>query len=265
MSSYRTYEEWKLRWFSKKYLPRTGSYRTYEEWKPKIKGIDISKGALFLPYLWGMETPLHPLRWCWDRPFLPYLWGMETELGDDNQVTRPPVLTVPMRNGNEVLEVFETKSHLAFLPYLWGMETWYCFLIYFWDLGSYRTYEEWKPDEHDSPPPLSCKFLPYLWGMETFYLLKTKLFEYLVLTVPMRNGNLSLTHHNKCHYRVLTVPMRNGNMHLSEASQLQYMFLPYLWGMETLKWNPILTIMYTFLPYLWGMETSKPPQKHHHQ
>ena len=56
-------------------------------------------------------------------------------------------------------------------------------------LGSYRTYEEWKPH-------LTIEL--------------SKFFQ--VLTVPMRNGNLS----NKIKIPldaplVLTVPMRNGN------------------------------------------------------
>ena len=47
---------------------------------------------------------------------------METEKVNDSWGYGWVVLTVPMRNGNEVPEAFQRKSHL----------------------GSYRTYEEWK-------------------------------------------------------------------------------------------------------------------------
>ena len=56
----------------------------------------------------------------------------------------PSVLTVPMRNGN-------TQAELSVLRY---------------QLRSYRTYEEWKPQEH-----------------------RQTALRFLVLTVPMRNGN----------------------------------------------------------------------------
>jgi len=78
------------------------------------------------------------------------------------------VLTVPMRNGNEYQEDDEA-TRVRFLPYLWGMET---KMIQFWVRiqfeSSYRTYEEWKLE---NIKPLSN--------------------ELYVLTVPMRNGNVS--------------------------------------------------------------------------
>ena len=122
------------------------SYRTYEEWKPHGKIPDTEVTRPFLPYLWGMETPQrrHPLPGCSHR-----------------------VLTVPMRNGNywgwtKILSIF------WFLPYLWGMETDVSKKICPQSMsGSYRTYEEWKPN--------SLSLLP--------------LYTPLVLTVPMRNGN----------------------------------------------------------------------------
>ena len=189
----------------------------------------------FLPYLWGMETSLRPLVKChkrnqflpylWgmetinivnhkshDYTFLPYLWGMETvstvqlkERQSSLVLTVPmrngnfyqsddrlgwfPVLTVPMRNGNSVSTLQETSKFLQFLPYLWGMET-----------------IEEKPYLL-----ISCWFLPYLWGMETN--LKTSILQSnLVLTVPMRNGNISSTLIiSNAVAPVLTVPMRNGN------------------------------------------------------
>jgi len=55
--------------------------------------------------------------------------------------------------------------------------------------GSYRTYEEWKPHDKDVLPN-----------------------GQLVLTVPMRNGNLIVTSVKSLdEFYVLTVPMRNGN------------------------------------------------------
>jgi len=120
------------------------------------------------------------------------------------------VLTVPMRNGNS-LALLPSLRMLMFLPYLWGMETW------------------------SSSPEMQTKtqFLPYLWGMETFSPHSQHHTNYLVLTVPMRNGNSnnvnSLQTDINSSYRtyeewklgkltvisifksVLTVPMRNGN------------------------------------------------------
>jgi len=102
------------------------------------------------------------------------------------------VLTVPMRNGNKYLIItsFET---VPFLPYLWGMETLageYGLLSHW--LRSYRTYEEWKQS----------------------------------------SGSLQVDDATK----VLTVPMRNGNISVCTVSNLvSKPFLPYLWGMETMN------------------------------
>jgi len=125
-------------------LPRISSYRTYEEWKlvslgnrpathrvltvPMRNGnrqcISISKRGVsvltvpmrngnaekiiysmleiweFLPYLWGMETLLRASFSNLYCRFLPYLWGMETRFQRQN-----------------------TRLRVWFLPYLWGMET----------------------------------------------------------------------------------------------------------------------------------------------
>jgi len=56
------------------------------------------------------------------------------------------------------------------------------------NLGSYRTYEEWK---------LASSFLLYMLIP--------------VLTVPMRNGNITPLKAMPPAEKVLTVPMRNGN------------------------------------------------------
>ncbi len=49
-----------------------------------------------------------------------------------------------------------------------------------------------------------------------------------VLTVPMRNGNLTIVPIIPKPPRVLTVPMRNGNSELREAKGMTVEFLPYL-------------------------------------
>jgi len=59
-------------------------------------------------------------------------------------------------------------------------------------LSSYRTYEEWKRR----------------------YTIVYLLF-YLVLTVPMRNGNIDQVVAQLIDWNVLTVPMRNGNSPIS--------------------------------------------------
>ena len=125
LCSYRTYEEWKhspnqtfaLCVFQVLTVPmrngnryngeyiifrRTGSYRTYEEWKLLPYSYGLRGCSTFLPYLWGMETPLlllgascsllssyrtyeewkhHSYQYFCHLTgieFLPYLWGMET-------------------------------------------------------------------------------------------------------------------------------------------------------------------------------------------
>ena len=73
-------------------------------------------------------------------------------------------------------------------------------------IGSYRTYEEWKPSN-----------------------LRKMFNNQFVLTVPMRNGN---SEERIALFRgsmVLTVPMRNGNIDLvSGDNNLTIPFLPYL-------------------------------------
>jgi len=113
---------------------RNGNYDTYA---PNGRVLE------FLPYLWGMETS--PWR-CqiWPRTlFLPYLWGMETKQHWLYHAQRR-VLTVPMRNGNLLIDRWEISGLLC----------------------SYRTYEEWKLNCSESLKIVTW-FLPYLWGMET--------------------------------------------------------------------------------------------------
>ncbi len=76
---------------------------------------------------------------------------------------------------------------------------------------SYRTYEEWKLD--------LCQELCVT--------------RFLVLTVPMRNGNFGFSGEPGGCNLVLTVPMRNGNLFIFSGAGRRDLFLPYLWGMET--------------------------------
>jgi len=143
------------------------SYRTYEEWKHRSP-FAISKSAVFLPYLWGMETWLN---------------------AKSKSCHTGYVLTVPMRNGNASVRFSFWIILCWFLPYLWGMETRFIGHFTRTIFCSYRTYEEWKLDESKDMPEVQrvltvpmrngnhegrCiddyetrKFLPYLWGMET--------------------------------------------------------------------------------------------------
>ena len=147
LSSYRTYEEWKRIITDAEGRTFQSSYRTYEEWKPNavwicrkwnwVLTVPMRNGnhqlnpspkpgpPEFLPYLWGMETPVKQRREDiaqkssyrtyeeWKLPifmkcfytvhqFLPYLWGMET-----------------------CYESEFGSGCCGFLPYLWGMETQY--------------------------------------------------------------------------------------------------------------------------------------------
>jgi len=59
------------------------------------------------------------------------------------------VLTVPMRNGNNIDKINWRGWIGMFLPYLWGMETVCSWRYRGWDAGSYRTYEEWKHEFYE--------------------------------------------------------------------------------------------------------------------
>ena len=100
--------------------------------------------------------------------------------------------------------------------------------------GSYPTYEEWKPiwrlfwsffkswflsylwgmetlSSSNCPVKMSFRFLSYLWGMETQWNSRIKLKKFLVLILPMRNGNMRGGIRQKKYQRALILPMRNGN------------------------------------------------------
>ena len=125
----------------------------------------------------------------YQKPFLPYLWGMETTTDEMDCYRALTVLTVPMRNGNYRACWTKSKHLSSYRTY----EEWKHHKRVRWynsSVSSYRTYEEWKREE----------------SIEKYR------DRFPVLTVPMRNGNLTaLTSHSLRVTIVLTVPMRNGN------------------------------------------------------
>jgi len=103
-------------------------------------------------------------------------------------------------------------------------------------------------------------FLSYLWGMETVLVwLLLLVVQFLVLILPMRNGNLLFLLLLPLPLYVLILPMRNGNYlvlkYQNSSSYLPPWFLSYLWGMETYFWYYRKYRWTVFLSYLWGMET----------
>ena len=107
---------------------------------------DFSYGAMFLSYLWGMET---------DRPSIKK--NKEEECSYPTYEEWKPlsvcfiilcnlsVLILPMRNGNSHPFLLDIPTPRRFLSYLWGMETSKCRpYSYRTHRSSYPTYEEWK-------------------------------------------------------------------------------------------------------------------------
>ena len=168
----------------------------------------------------------------WRNTFLPYLWGMETPMQIKNAITTMGSYRTYEEWKLAITDsenVFRDSSYrtyeewkpctrrsrnkytFQFLPYLWGMETFFHMIF----------------------DKVSRTFLPYLWGMETRKNDQVHSWRSPVLTVPMRNGNSLLPKmfwvQAKRSYRtyeewkhddylrervrdlVLTVPMRNGN------------------------------------------------------
>ena len=95
----------------------------------------------------------------------------------------------------------------------------------FFNAGSYRTYEEWKP-------------------------LITFAFAFLTLRSYRTYEEWKLQSLDVSHWRwswVLTVPMRNGNVGNPLTSVILHVFLPYLWGMETIFTSARCTCSHTVL------------------
>mgnify|MGYP006972346440 CR=1 FL=1 len=150
------------------------------------------------------------------------------------------VLTVPMRNGN-VTDGATPKIPLA---------------------SSYRTYEEWKLIQFTMNADQKPAFLPYLWGMETRLNNRGQIYLNTVLTVPMRNGNITLpTSIKRDFIRSYRTYEEWKLLPPSISHRTPNLFLPYLWGMETSTNKKSFLILTLFLPYLWGMETSKSAER----
>jgi len=120
------------------------SYRTYEEWKLFTTSISQWTPNRFLPYLWGMET-FHNLL-VLSKLYRSYRTYEEWKHGENELLTWKLlwVLTVPMRNGNPHRWKQYHHATFSFLPYLWGMETQQKQSRKHRTQSSYRTYEEWK-------------------------------------------------------------------------------------------------------------------------
>ncbi len=121
-----------------------GSYRTYEEWK-RYAGIwDTWDSSGFLPYLWGMETwnESNKTRRANQSSYRTYEeWKL---LPSGLIVVLSKVLTVPMRNGNWIyLFLHLLQSSVLTVPMRNGNV--FISVCTLSNLGSYRTYEEWKP------------------------------------------------------------------------------------------------------------------------
>jgi len=87
----------------------------------------------------------------------------------------------------------------------------------------------------------------------------SKIFKksFIVLILPMRNGNTVYLNHIEYIQIVLILPMRNGNGGFDMGLNIDFEFLSYLWGMETFFINSSSFAGMTFLSYLWGMETTQ--------
>ena len=189
-------------------------------------------GIAFLPYLWGMETPVDQKSRPEGCMFLPYLWGMETTslchlhffkngsyrtYEEWKRIYEPSYIPSRPRSYRTYEEwkpffggIFEL-AQLKFLPYLWGMET-----SNFHEMLLYRP-----------------SFLPYLWGMETSCYVTTQLLiirSYRTYEEWKRMKFVDIGYILKGSYRTYEEWKHVSNFvsKLSESA-----FLPYLWGMET--------------------------------
>jgi len=99
--SYRTYEEWKLYYYS--WSGRNNIVLTVPMRNGNVRFFDdVASGKkTFLPYLWGMET--HKTDSCTGWGGSSYRTYEEWKLDDKQiiQIIEDKVLTVPMRNGNK--------------------------------------------------------------------------------------------------------------------------------------------------------------------
>jgi len=143
------------------------SYRTYEEWKLLLSLGPTQRYVSFLPYLWGMETSQHHTKnWRKKGSYRTYEeWKLlqnttGLQLGGSSYRTyeewkreaKTPIAMAPILSSYRTYEEWKPPSRLCivhdlcgFLPYLWGMETLPPLIMNSPPLSSYRTYEEWKP------------------------------------------------------------------------------------------------------------------------
>ena len=94
--------------------------------------------------------------------------------------------------------------------------------------SSYPTYEEWKHTwRGDSDDKYSSSYPTYEeWKLKFNFWLKS--IHFLVLILPMRNGNTTSLQNAVESILVLILPMRNGNRHKLELAVYRYPFLSYL-------------------------------------
>ena len=122
-------------------------YSTYEELKPVSASMTICIKALFLQYLWGIETVSFPLSSTTLALFLQYLWGIETHFAT-------PFLDTSLHRFYSTYE--ELKHDFSY----------WCLFV---EKGFYSTYEELKLLLFYIINSHIIMFLQYLWGIETCY------------------------------------------------------------------------------------------------
>ena len=167
ISSYRTYEEWKQLYTNYLHksnnvltvpmrngnevkiihnkIPPSSSYRTYEEWKLLyfLFTVMVKINVLTVPMRNGnWVCQAFP---CWRVSVLTVpMRNGNAKPSEKWRCSRDTVLTVPMRNGNISILSTDCVSVGSYRTY----EEWKpILLIWNWTANtrSYRTYEEWKP------------------------------------------------------------------------------------------------------------------------
>ena len=165
-SSYPTYEEWKPSFRQTIFASSLSSYPTYEEWKPKIRLVINWNSRRSYPTY--EEWTLFEF-WIILISNTVLILPMRNGNSEKSNILSGlnSVLILPMRNGNAFFSRYFPIASSLFLSYLWGMET----------------------GLRHGVPWTHATFLSYLWGMETnsSFLFSSRYF--LVLILPMRNGN----------------------------------------------------------------------------
>ena len=116
LSSYRTYEEWKLNIINFINLYKTSSYRTYEEWKPGLSFEYVSYNSSSYRTYEEWKREIAEKQEEIDKVLtVPMRNGNYS--GSSMSNNSSSVLTVPMRNGNRYQLQMPTIVG-KFLPYL---------------------------------------------------------------------------------------------------------------------------------------------------